>query len=263
MNAASFYQQGWCRFAYDPVLADWARHALPWARKAVTEPQHAKWLRCGGTWFAGVNALPNDATGALANGKPLGGTAINFIQQSLGLNGFAWDRGQVSVCYPNYPQPMASEPAAAFRFRRDHGAAHVDGLLPEGEKRRRYLREYHGFILGIPLVEFSADASPFVIWEGSHTIIRSALMARFAHHPPEQWCKEDITDAYHQARRAVFANCQRIEIAAVPGEAFIAHRLSLHGIATWGKSATAGKDGRMIGYFRPEIDGPLTWLTAP
>ena len=218
---------------------------------------------CGGTWFAGVNALPNDCAGAVAGSKPLSGVAIEFINSSLGLSGFDWDKGQVSVCYPGYPQPMDTETPAAFRYRRYRDAAHVDGLLPEGPNRRRHLREYHGFVLGIPMVEFSDDASPFVVWEGSHEIIRLAARARFGDLPPDQWGEEDITEAYHQARQRVFDTCKRVEVSARPGEAFITHRLILHGVATWGASATAGEDGRMICYFRPDIGGPIEWLTAP
>jgi len=41
------------------------------------------------------------------------------------------------------------------------------------------------------------------------------------------------------------------------------HRLALHGIAPWAEGATAGPDGRMIAYFRPEAGGPAGWLGAP
>ena len=33
----------------------------PAARAAVSDPANAGWLRCGGTWFAGVDVLANDA----------------------------------------------------------------------------------------------------------------------------------------------------------------------------------------------------------
>ena len=112
--------------------------------------------------------MPNDIHGAVGDSGPLQGKAVDFIRDELGLDGFEWDIGQISICYPGYPQPMTGESEAAFRFRRDRDAAHVDGLLPEGPQRRRHLREHHGFILGIPLVAFSEDASPFVVWEGSH-----------------------------------------------------------------------------------------------
>ncbi len=75
---------------------------------------------------------------------------------------------------------MAGESPAKTRYRRERDAAHVDGLLPEGEERRRHLREHHGFILGLPMVEFDREASPFVVWEGSHEIMRDIFAARFA-----------------------------------------------------------------------------------
>ena len=262
MNPENFFIKGWCRFGLDPSLARWVEHVLPVAREAVWSEDNASWLRCGGTWFAGVNVLPNDETGRVGDSGALRGKAVDFIGRSLGLSEFEWDRGQVSVCYPYYPQPMPSETAGAFRYRRLRDAAHVDGLLPEGPHRRRHLREYHGFILGIPMVDFGPDASPFVVWEGSHELMRAAFAERFGNRPPDRWGDEDITAVYHKARREAFANCRRIAIAATPGESFVVHRLALHGVAPWAESAVAGDDGRMICYFRPEVGGRSNWLYA-
>ncbi|NQV45179.1 MAG: hypothetical protein HQ501_09765, partial [Rhodospirillales bacterium] len=155
-----FFDTGWCRFPHDPALAEWVTHALPAARLAVTAPENAEWHRCQGTWFVGVNALPNDSRGALGDGPPLAGQAVNFIHQELGLtgfatgdgtgfatgsaNGFEWDRAQVSICYPGYPKPMEAESDANFAYRRDRDAAHVDGLRHVGPDRRRFLLEHHG-----------------------------------------------------------------------------------------------------------------------
>lgn len=263
MPSNAFFEKGWCHFAYDPELIGWVKQAVSVARNVVRAAEAAHWLRCGGTWFAGVNVLPNDARGSVANGPRLSGRAVEFIRDSLGLGDFDWDRAQVSVCYPGYPQPMASESDAAFRYRVGRDAAHVDGLLPEGPDRRRHLREYHGFLLGVPMVEASPDASPFVIWEGSHEIVRESFSRCFKGLPPEQWGDKDITDTYHAVRRRVFDDCRRVEVCARPGEAYLVHRLSLHGVAPWAESATASPDGRMICYFRPQIGGPWQWLTAP
>ncbi len=263
MNHESFYQKGWTRFECDPALIEWVGHALPSAREAVKAEENARWLSCGDTWFVGVNALPNDTSGAVGDSGPMRGVASRFAQESVAPSGIEWDCGQVSVCYPSYPQPSGSESAAAFRYRCNRDAAHVDGLLPEGVDRRRHLREYHAFILGIPMVEFSANASPFVVWEGSHEITRAVMSERFGDLPPDQWGDEDVTEVYHQLRRTVFEACERVEITARPGEAFIAHRLIVHGVAPWAEAATAGEDGRMICYFRPTMGAPAEWLTAP
>lgn len=263
-RSTAFSETGWCRFAWDERLADWAGCTLPYARQSVTDPVFADWHRYGGTWFAGVNALPNDATGAVPGGDPLSGDAVDFIRRDLGLgdlgNGMPWDRAQISVCYPGYPQRMQGESNAVFEFRVKRDAAHVDGLLREGDERRRRLKEYHAFILGIPLVDFSADASPFCVWEGSHLIFGDWFRETFASLPIEQWEQVDITEGYHRTRKHVFETCRRVTIHAKPGEAYLAHRHILHGMAPWADNASAGPDGRMIAYFRPPLANPIEWL---
>ncbi|MGI9383348.1 MAG: hypothetical protein ACR2PO_09345 [Methyloligellaceae bacterium] len=259
----AFFEKGWRHFSYDRALAAWVSQTLPTAREAVAAPENSHWLRCGGTWFAGVNVLPNDAQGAVRNGTEIVGKVVDFIHDVLKLKHFAWDRAQVSVCYPGYPKPMARESEAAYRYRRDRDAAHVDGLVREGQRRRRHLREHHGFLLGIPMIETNAGASPFVIWEGSHEVIRKAFAAQFKCMPPERWDEVDVTEIYHAARRKIFDTCRRTEIVARPGEAFLVHRFALHGTARWRDTEHAGPDGRMIVYFRPEIGASGDWLNAP
>jgi hypothetical protein len=262
-DKAGFFDKGWRRFGHDPQIAEWVARTLPQARLAVASSGNAEWLRSGGTWFAGVNVLPNDARGMVPGGLPLAGDVLRFIGSELGFARPEFEQGQVSVCYPGYPKPMAGESDSAFAYRRDRAAAHLDGLVPEGPERRRHLRETHSFLLGIPMVEASAAASPFVIWEGSHEILRAALRAAFADLPPETWGDVDVTEAYHEARRRIFAECPMVEIMAKPGEAYLVHRLALHGMARWRETATAGPDGRMIVYFRPILFGPEEWLEAP
>jgi hypothetical protein len=257
-----FHAKGWCRFLHDPTLAAWVEATLPAARTTVAETANASWLRYQGTWFAGVNVLPNDATGAVPGGPALSGNAIDFIHSELEIAEIAWDKAQVSICYPGYPKPMDGESEAQHRFRRDRDAAHVDGLLGLGSPKRRFLKEPHQFILGLPMMEASPDASPFVIWEGSHEIMREAFTNAFAGHPPPSWPDIDLTDIYISARKQCFETCQRVEIHAHPGEAYLVHRLALHGVAPWGASATAGPDGRMICYFRPAMDDLERWLKA-
>ena len=229
----------------------------------MTAPENSRWHRCEGTWFTGVNVLPNDCQGAVDDGPPLAGDAVSFINDRLDLKAFCWDRGQVSVCYPGYPKPKEGEGEAAAAYRRDRDAAHLDGLLPEGPEKRRHLREHHGFILGIPLVDFSPGASPFVLWEGSHELIRTAFGKRFAGIDPQHWGDEDVTGIYHQVRRQIFEQCKRVEVHMRPGECYLAHRLLLHGMAPWQRDAEAGPDGRMICYFRPTVLDANAWLLNP
>ena len=261
--ARTFYKKGWCRLPHDEILSEWVERTRPAARATVDDPNNAQWLRCGGTWFAGVNVLPNDPRGAVDGAPPIAGAAIDFIHNQLGFGTFAWDRAQVSVCYPGYPQPMAEESDAAFRYRRDRDAAHLDGLLREGRERRRFLREHHGFILGIPMVETGEGASPFVIWEGSHEIVRNTFLEVFQDTEPRTWADIDMTETYQSLRRRIFEQCVRVVVSAQPGEAYVVHRLALHGVAPWAENARATDDGRMVVYFRPETGGPQTWLTAP
>jgi len=263
-----FFQAGWSRFPHDRAVAAWAEAARPVAEACLAdEAARRAWLRCGGTWFAGVNIFPNDAAGAVpeAGVPPLSGGVIDFLAQALGLSGFAWDKAQISVCFPGYPQPWEGESDSAFRFRRDRDAAHVDGVLRD-EVRRRSLGETHGFILGLPLVEAHEDAAPLVVWEGSHERVRAAFRARFAGIAPAEWAAEDITEAYQAVRREIFESCRRVPVWARPGEAYLVHRLALHGVAPWAAPhCPEGGPPRMIAYFRPDIApgaAPDWWLEA-
>ena len=263
--AAQFFRAGWVRFAHDLAVAAWAAAARPVAEDCIADQgNRARWLRCGGTWFAGVSVFPNDGSGAVSERgvPPLGGAPVRFIAEVLGLAGFDWDKAQVSACFPGYPQPTDGESEAAFRFRRDRDAAHVDGLA-RFDGRRRRPGERHGFILGLPLSESPAEAAPLVVWEGSHEIMRRALGDRLKHVPPERWAAEDVTDAYAAARREAFATCRRVPVHSAPGSACLVHRLALHGVAPW--RADEGPP-RIVAYFRPDpfpARSPCWWLERP
>lgn len=258
---AQYRERGWCRFAAEPRLDAWIAASLPAIRAAIAAPENAHDLRYRGTWFAGVHALPNDGAGAVPGGQALDGAGIDFALDTLGWRGIPWDRAQLSVCYPGYPQPAPDESAALARFRRDRDAAHIDGLLREGPERRRFLREYHAFILGIPVSDHDADAAPFVVWEGSHRLVGDWLRRTFAGRPPEDWESEELTEAYKALRREVFETCPRVAIPARRGEAYVVHRHALHGVAPWADDARAGPDGRAIVYFRPQTDDRRRWLS--
>lgn len=242
---------GWRRIGPHPAIAAWAEAARTAALDHLATTDEA-W-RCGGTWFVGVDALPNDPDGRL-HGTP-------FPWQALPLAPEPLHRAQLSVIRPGYPQPSAEETPAAFAYRRDRDAAHLDGLLPIGPQKRRMVKEPHAWILGLPLNE--TGASPLTVWEGSHEILRAALLKALKPHPPAAWGEVDITDPYQQARREVFATCRRIELPARPGEATLLHRLTLHGVAPWQPGDRAPAEGRMIAYLRPQLASVVEWLTQP
>ena len=248
------WSKGWLKFPFDPALAAWVAAAKIAAESAVTNPEmQRKWLQCEGTWFVGVDALPNEANGSVNGSGELTGTAMTFINRHLGGRP-PLHQAQVSVIYPGYPKPRAGESEAAFRFRKNRDAAHIDGILPHGPTRRRKLIEPHAFILGIPLNDCAADAGPLVVWPGSPDIIRRHLISAFSTTDPAIWADLDITTAYQAARQEVFATCQRLELPAKPGEAYLLHRLALHGVAPW-RAQPEGR--RMVAYFRPPWREPL------
>lgn len=257
-----FLEKGWIKFPHDPVLSKWVEQVLPSAKTSVSDPAHAEWHDCEGTWFIGVDALDNDARGRVAGSAALSGSAIEFVESHYGR--LDLHKGQVSIIYPGYPRPRRGEGEAAARYRANRDAAHVDGLKPMGPNRRRQVDEPHAWILGIPLSEASADASPMVLWEGSHKIMGAAFKRAVAGVPGALLGRTDVTEIYQSARREVFDTCPRIELPAKPGEAYLLHRHCLHGVAPWGENASAGPDGRMIAYFRPEFTGGVAeWIESP
>jgi hypothetical protein len=243
--------RGWLRIGPDPAILAWAgaAHAAALQTLATT----AEDWHCGGTWFVGVDALPNDSDGAIG-GTPFPWAALPLTPEPL-------HPAQLSVIRPGYPQPSPDETPAAFAYRQTRDAAHLDGLLPVGPTRARMVKEPHAWILGLPLNQ--SAAAPLSVWEGSHAILRAALLTALAPHPPESWGDIDITDAYQTARRKVFATCRRIELPATPGEATLLHRLTLHGVASWKPQDHAPPEGRMIAYLRPQLATVQQWLTAP
>jgi hypothetical protein len=257
-----FATLGWAQFGHDAGLARWAGAARAAALARMAEPaQQAEWLECEGTWFVGVDTLPNGPDGAVAGSGALCGPGYDAAR---GLYGdLALHAGQVSVIYPGYPRPREGESEAAFGYRQRRDAAHVDGLLAVGAARHRMLKERHAYILGLPLSKASAAASPLVVWEGSHEIMRAAFADALRGVAPADWGEVDLTEVYQAARRDVFARCRRVAVPARPGEAMLIHRLALHGVAPWAEGAEAGPEGRMIAYFRPEFEGlGDDWLTA-
>ena len=254
MQPADFNRLGWARFPFDPALKDWVDHVRPIAGELASDGDlRDAWLRCGGTWFAGVNVLPNTTRGELGKSGELTGVAVSFLETLYPDHALVWDQAQISVCYPGYPMPTEGESETNFAFRLNRDAAHMDGLHAVGAQRRRHWRELHGFVLGIPLSEADPKAAPLVVWEGSHEILRAVLREELDGVPREAWSSVDLTDAYSAARREIFDSCRRVELAARPGEATLLHRFALHGVAPWEEGTGAAPDGRMIAYFRPSF----------
>ena len=256
-------ERGWVRFPAEPEVATWAAVARGAALPRIADPaEQRQWLRCEGTWFVGVDTLPNTPDGAVAGSIPLPGAAIAAARALYG--DIPLHPGQVSVIYPGYPRPRDGEGEAAFRYRMNRDAAHVDGLHAAGPDRRRRLTERHAYILGLPLTGTSSGAAPMVVWEGSHEIMRRAFAAVLSDLPEDDWDQADLTGPYQAARREAFDACRRVTVPAAPGEAYLVHRLALHGVAPWAEGALAPPEGRMIAYFRPEWPGRLRdWLLRP
>ncbi len=253
---SEFAQRGWCKFDADQAILAWVETALPYAQTCLNEPEMQHWWRYQNTWFVGVNCLANDIGGSLENGPAIGGAAIDFIQQELShrLSNHL-DRAQVSVICPGYPKASSRDSDSAFRYRQQRDAAHVDGLLKEGKER--YAREYHAYILAIGMNDSDAAASPFVVWDGSHQVIQQALSRELSGFPADNAANRPITDCYQEARKRIFETCQRVQVPLKQGEALVAHRLLLHGTATWQSNQSFP---RMLCFFRPQTMGLSQWL---
>ena len=257
-----YREDGWTVFPPDPAVAAWAGACASVAREMLADRALAQGYRCDGTWFAGVNALENDATGAVPGRvPPLSGAAVAFVRGALGHGDVSWDRAQVSVVFPGYPRHGAEDTEASFRYRHTRCAAHVDGLERSMPDRRRRLSETHSFLLGIPLGEAGEDEGAFVVWRGSHEIMRAAFAEAYAGHDPADWFGIDITDPYVAARKRCFEVCEPVRIAPGMGAAYVMHPLALHGVAPW---EGAGMTPRMVAYFRPDAfaGDPARWITA-
>lgn len=261
---AALGPRGWAVYPAEPPVTAWVDHGRPVARAlAGRSDLRQAWLRHGGTWFAGVDVLGNDAAGRVADGPALTGTAF------ADAGPLPLHPGQLSVTYPGYPRQDPSESDAAHRYRVTRDAAHLDGLLPIGAKRRRMIREPHAWVLGLPLDPMRAGQAPLVVWEGSQEILRAALQDALAAHAPRDWPDVDVTEIYQAARREIFQTCARVEITATPGEAILLHRLMLHGVGPWpddtpARAPDGAETARAVVYFRPLLPGGIAdWLALP
>lgn len=246
--------EGFRIFGHDPQVARWAQAALGHARDVAAQPamRGPDNLRHGQTWFVGVDALPNGADGSIG-GIPLVGPWQAHVPD------VPLHKAQLSIIYEGYPQQDAGESDANHRYRRNRAAAHVDGLLPVGPARRRFAREFHAYILALPLNDVAE--APTVVWRGSQRIMQRAIQSAIAGRDPAQ---VDITDAYQAARREVFETCTQVPLSIKPGESALLHPFVLHGTQSWGEGHDPVGEGRMIAFFRPECaGGAAEWLAVP
>ncbi len=255
----NWLDQGWQVFPAEPQVTAWVEALRAPILAQVAGDRGS--ARHGGTWYPGVDAIPNDALGRAFGGPSFTGQALYRAEAVMGA--MSLHPGQLSITYPGYPKQDEGESDAAHRFRLNRDAAHLDGLLPIGPERRRFLREPHAYILGVALTEAEAGAAPLVVYENSHEVMRAAFRDLFNGHPPDTWSEIDVTDVYQGARRHCFEICPRRELPLQPGQAVLLHRLTLHGVAPWAAGAEAAQEGRAVAYFRPCLEEFSDWLERP
>ncbi len=258
----SWLENGWQVFGVEPDVSAWVEDVRGPAIATSRDPAlRAAWLRHGGTWFVGVDALGNDEAGRVGAGPAFGGAAYRAASEVTAVTQL--HLAQISITFPGYPLRDADGSEAAHRFRRRRDAAHLDGLLPVGPEKRRHLREPHAWILGIALTEAEAEAAPLVVWEGSHRVVRVAFKQAFRGIAPKVWGDVDVTEIYKATRATVFETCARREVPLQVGETVLLHRMVIHGVAPWADGAEADPEGRAIAYFRPCFGDPADWLSCP
>ena len=246
----SLADEGCLQFAATEDSRRWAEAARRVGLRLAQDPEmQSANLRHGGTWFVGVDVLPNDEEGAV-DGVPLRGPWDAHLPWRGPLH-----RAQLSIAYPGYPARDPGQSAASHRYRETRKAAHVDGLLPQGPERRRFPGEFHAYVLGIHLN--ACDAAPTVWWPGSHRIMARALSAAIGSADPAD---VDVTEAYHAARREIFEASAPRPLIGEPGASFLLHRFTLHGTEPW--DGPDHPEGRMSAFFRPEYEDPRDWLRA-
>ena len=135
----------------------------------------------------------------------------------------------------------------------------LDGLIAEMPGGPRRLKEPHAYVLGVPINQAPENASPMVVWEGSHHLMSSAFKRFFLNQNLNEWENLDIREIYFEARKEVFRKCKRIVLHANVGESYMIHRHCLHGISPWDPKNVSFSEGRKIVYFRPELEKLADW----
>lgn len=256
-NSFAHYQKfGWVKFCSDKRLLNWLDSLQKNCDIDSLYPRHDYhhlW-RCDGTWFVGVDTIPNDHHGIVRQSLPLDGSIIDFIKQHLWQRP-QWHRGQLSVCFPEYPKKGDEDTLKSWQFRIKHHAAHCDGIHGIGkftndQKKSRFLKEHHRFILAIPLDNITQHNAPMMLWQESHRLIQKMLCDVFANMLTCEWQNYDITKIYQHCRRHILETITPIAMTANYGDAYLLHRHLLHGIKSWDRANHEAKIRRII-YFRP------------
>ena len=268
----NFKKKGWSFLTKGPRYSDWLEAALNnilnnFQVSSIDKNQ----LRSGQTWFVGMNFLKNTSDGSL--GKiSFDQVLLSQIEQKFGVSVDYWDRGQVSINWEGYPKKDIFETDLSYRYRLKYFASHVDGLIPVGVKKRRYLKEPHAFVLGLPVLNNFIHSAPLVVWEGSHLIIRSMFNSIFREVEDTELENIDVTDFYKDARRQIFSSCTPRRIFSTDFQPYILDRHLLHGVAPWISSKKSQTntdwksvkldplDGRIIIYFRPYFKNLRNWI---
>lgn len=257
-----FDRDGWLRLPATTESAAWAAAARAEAEATLKTMPADQW-RSGGTWAVGRDLLTNRPTGQLSGGETLPDGWRRLTAELAGLQGLVLHAAQVSTVLRGYPRPSPGEGAAAFRFRRDRAAAHLDGLVPTGPGRVRRLAEPHAIVFGIGLSPGPGAAGALTVWRGSHRILGPALRDALAGLSDGDIPTRGLSGPYQAARRRALQACDRVALPLNPGEGVILHRHSLHGIAPWPARVPGPALGRQVAYFRPTYASLAQWRDAP
>ena len=236
-------------------VSHWAAAARPAAAAAARDPAKAHWLRCGGTWFVGVDALPNDAQGRVGE-RPAARRCRHGLhpRRTWHFPCRCTARRSRSAT-PAIRSPRREESEAAFSFRLKRDAAHVDGLLAEGPEQAPH-PEGAARLYPRPDADRAIRRRSTAYRVGG---LASASMRDMFEKAARRPCAGDL--ARHRPHRRLSGGAPRrssppaggSRLPSAPGEAVLLHRHLLHGVAPWGEVPTASADGRMIAYFRPEF----------
>ena len=244
MDTRSFFERGWVRFPFDPEIATWVGAARAPAVQTLDDPELRRlWLRCGGTWFAGVNALPNTADGALPEHAvpPLGGRAIEFIARHLGLVRIRMGQGAGLDLFSRLSATLRRGKRGRIWFsiapRRCacRRVAPVRSGPPKNTQRNPWVHPWPSADRctrqrcadgGLRRLATKSCAGRF---QNAWRVSRRGTGRR------KMW-----TEAYVSARRQCFERCPRVTIPARLGEVYLVHRLCLHGVAPWPVGAADG-----------------------